>query len=192
MPNVPADCGPRTLLSRVAADESGTMRSQESGRFPAADASSTTLPRVVASARASRALVELRQVRGPQVLVVDTACAAISIAQVRRCCDDFHPQEHQVVLGVVIQVPVYADIQHIQLCPHDVLVVDLHTKPAGGEPTFVTRPESEAERQQRIFTAQTRKRCPAADASPASRRTVPGAAGMTTTGRPPARKVPAR
>jgi uncharacterized protein (DUF779 family) len=107
-------------------------------------------PLIVVSRTASAALLKLRHDRGPQVIMLGTCCATVSIVQVadRR---DFDRREYHVMLGVVAHCPVYADIRHIELCPHDTLVVDLQRGADGGRPAFVTRPESTAEQQQRVF-----------------------------------------
>jgi uncharacterized protein (DUF779 family) len=146
-----------TVLPRVAADEPESVQTGDGELLAGIVTPRCALPQIVASVGATRALLELRHVRGPQVIVLGTTCATISIAHVRNCCD-FHPCEDHVVLGVVAHCRVYADIRQIEFCPHNLLVVDLHTNPAGGRPTFATRPESEAERQQRVITAHSRKR----------------------------------
>jgi uncharacterized protein (DUF779 family) len=127
----------------------------DDGVGASADVSNVRVPQVVASASASAALVKLRHDRGPQVIELGTCCAAVSIARLRDR-RIFSPHEYHVRLGVVAHCTVYADIRQIELCPHEILVIDLHAAPHGGSPVFVTRPESRAERQQRVYAERAR------------------------------------
>lgn len=123
--------------------------SQHFGRTVTRD---TRLPRITASATATAALTKLRHDRGPLAIVLGTSCATVSVARVY-LCRDFDPGEQHVPLGVLAYCQVYAESQAIEACAHDVLVIDLHANVSGREPLFVSRPESRAERQQRIFAA---------------------------------------
>jgi hypothetical protein len=91
------------------------------------------------------------------VIVLTGPCATARVARTQRR-RDFLPHEHQVSIGQVAHCPVYADVRHIAQCPHEVIVLDLgwQSGAANHEPTFVTRPESKAEREQRIFSELTR------------------------------------
>lgn len=109
---------------------------------------------MVASPGAHAALCRLRRERGPLVIMLGSS-ATVSVARVYRGrgldLDDDH-----VMLGTVAQCPVYMDLRHIESCFRDVLVVDLHPDAYGGDPLFVSRPESRAERQQRLFAERAR------------------------------------
>lgn len=112
------------------------------------------LPRVVASPSAHAALCRLRHDRGPLVIMLGSS-ATVSIARVCRS-RDFSRDEDHVMLGTVAQCPVYMDIRYVESCLRDVLVVDLRPHGYGGDPLFVARPESRAERQQRMFAHRAR------------------------------------
>ena len=115
------------------------------------------LPRVVGSLRAQLSLAELTSERGPQVIVLSGPCAISSVAAARGR-RGFVPNEHQVRVGQVASCPVYADAEQIRMCPHEVIVLDAgwRSGTGSGDPAFVTRPESPAERQQRVFSARAR------------------------------------
>jgi uncharacterized protein (DUF779 family) len=115
------------------------------------------LPRIVGSPKAELGLAELTRERGPQVIVLSGPCVILSVAAARGR-RGFVPNEHQVLVDQVARCPVYADLQHITMCPHEVIVLDLgwRSGTANGERAFVTRPESPAERQQRVFSARAR------------------------------------
>lgn len=157
---VPVESGPRTLPPPSAADQAGTMRGRNYGRITPIEAPRPKLPQVVVSAAAADALAGLRRDRGPQVIVLGSTSATIGIAQVRDQ-GEFYPDDDDVQLGTVANCCVYADISYVEPCRHDVLVLDLRTNRAGDRPAFITRPESEAERQQRVFSAQARQHVPA-------------------------------
>ena len=131
------------------------MQEDDTRSFATGNTSGIRRPRITASARASAALLKLRHDRGPQVIELGTCAAAISIARVRDR-RAFTPHEHHLTLGIVAHCPVYADSRHIELCPHEMLVIELHTAQHAGSPIFVTRPESRAERQQRMFSERAR------------------------------------
>jgi hypothetical protein len=104
----------------------------------------------------ARAWLEQRRAdKGPQAIVLTTACTGISPVHLRRL-RDFEAVATDVLLGVVATCRVYADLRHVALCPHDVLYLDLHWQSGNDTPTIVARPESTAEQQQRIFSAQAR------------------------------------
>jgi uncharacterized protein (DUF779 family) len=115
------------------------------------------LPRVVGSPTAELSLAELTRERGPQVIVLSGPCAISSVAAARGR-RGFVPNEHQVRVDQVANCPVYADAEQIRMCPHEVIVLDLgwHSGTGSGDRAFVTRPESPAERQQRVFSARAR------------------------------------
>ena len=138
-----------------AVNEPGGMQGDDKRFTASSETSGRRLPRIVGSASASAALLQLHHDRGPQVIELGTCCAAVSIARVRDR-RDFSPHEYHVRLGVVAHCSVYADIRQIELCPHEILVIELHAAPHGGSPVFVTRPESRAERQQRVFAERAR------------------------------------
>jgi uncharacterized protein (DUF779 family) len=91
------------------------------------------------------------------VIVLSGPCALSSVAAARGR-RGFLPGEHQVLVGELVHCPVYADDRQITMCPHEVIVLDVgwRSGSSSGERTFVTRPESTAEHQQRIFSARAR------------------------------------
>jgi uncharacterized protein (DUF779 family) len=115
------------------------------------------LPRVVGSPRAELSLAELTRERGPQVIVLSgpSAISSVAAARGRR---GFVPNERQVRVDQVANCPVYADAEQIRMCPLEVIVLDLgwRSGTVSGDRAFVTRPESPAERQQRVFSARAR------------------------------------
>jgi uncharacterized protein (DUF779 family) len=115
------------------------------------------LPGIVGSASAVLGLAELRRERGPQVIVLTGPCATVQVA-ITQNGRDFVPHAHHVRIGGVADCPVYADIEHIAQCPHEVIVLDLSWQAGAGkyDPAFVTRPESKAEREQRVFSKLAR------------------------------------
>lgn len=115
------------------------------------------LPHIVGSPKAEASLAELTCERGPQVIVLSGPCAISSVAAARSR-RGFVPNEHQVRVAQIARCPVYADARQIRMCPHEVIVLDLgwRSGAAGGDRAFVTRPESRAEHQQRIFSARAR------------------------------------
>jgi uncharacterized protein (DUF779 family) len=115
-------------------------------------------PRIVTSGKAKAALETIRQQHGTQVIVLRSACSAPSIARVRSRAA-FLPQEHQVVIGSVARCPVYVDSREINSCPHETIMLDLAAAPAYGtdDTNLITRPESVAEREERIFSDHSRQ-----------------------------------
>jgi hypothetical protein len=93
--------------------------------------------------------------KGPRAILLTTACTGISPVALR-ILRDFEAAPTDVLVGVVATCRVYADLRHVALCPHDVLYLDLHWQSGMDTPTIVARPESTAEQQQRIFSAQAR------------------------------------
>lgn len=112
-------------------------------------------PHLDASRSALAALQSLRRQRGPQVIVLSSACVGISAARVRSEIG-FVPPDRLVRIGNLAHCPVYADQHVIAMCPHAGLILDMHS-PTNGTPGFVTRPESAAEWQQRIFSDRARR-----------------------------------
>jgi len=113
------------------------------------------VPHFTASRAALDALHRLRRSRGRQVIVLSPACARVSVAHVHTEVD-YVPGPGEVRLGTLAHCPIYADRGSIETCPHDGLVLDLHAvADRRGAAVFVTRPESAAERQERIFCHHT-------------------------------------
>lgn len=117
------------------------------------------VPHIVVSQRARPAIEQIRREHGPQIIVLTSACAATSIANVvpQR---GFVPSQYEMIVGRIAGCPVYADSRHITGCPHDVIIIDLGRRPGEANPAkplLVTRPESEAERQQRVFAERVRE-----------------------------------
>ena len=114
-------------------------------------------PRVVGSSNAVRTLAQMCRDVGPQVILLRGPCAAVHVARTmpRR---EFVPREYQERIGQVADCSVYADLRHIVRCPHEVIVLELgwQVGNADGETSFVTRPESLAEREQRVFSERSR------------------------------------
>jgi uncharacterized protein (DUF779 family) len=112
------------------------------------------VPHFAASRAALDALHTLRRSRGRQVVVLSPACARVSVAHVHSEVD-YVPRPGEVRLGTLAHCPIYADPRSVETCPHDGLVLDLHAADRRGPAVFVTRPESAAERQQRVFSHHT-------------------------------------
>lgn len=112
-------------------------------------------PHLDASPNTLAALQSLRTQHGRQVIVLSSACAGISAARVRSEVG-FVPSDRLVRIGTLAHCPVYADPGVVALCPHAGLILDLHLS-RNGRPVFVTRPESAAEWQQRIFSDRARR-----------------------------------
>lgn len=149
----PDQSRPRNGAARQAVNQPEGMN--DKGVGTSTDVAGMHVPQVVPSASAAAALLKLRRERGPQVIELGMRCAAVSIARVHDR-HNFNPHQHHVKLGVVANCTVYADIRHIEFCPHEMLVIDLHAAPHGGSPVFITRPESRSERQQRMFADSAR------------------------------------
>lgn len=118
------------------------------------------LPRILPSPRARQAIEQIRRERGAQVIVLTSACATTSIANLVQQ-RGFVANQYQLLVGRVAGCPVYADSRHITGCPHDVIIIDLGRRSAAidpARPLLLTRPESEAERQQRVFAERARER----------------------------------
>lgn len=111
------------------------------------------LPRVVASAKAAANLDELCHAGGPQVIVLSTSGATVSVATVRPR-HGFFPREDMTMIGQVQRCPVYADTHQLLACPYETIILDMgwRSGPPGEIRAFVTRPESKAEWQERVFT----------------------------------------
>jgi uncharacterized protein (DUF779 family) len=107
---------------------------------PHLDASPSTLAILHSSSRQ----------HGRQVIVLSSACAGISAAQVRSEIG-FVPRERLVRIGTLAHCPVYAHEKLVAMCPYSGLILDVHLS-TNGTQVFVTRPESAAEWQQRIFS----------------------------------------
>jgi uncharacterized protein (DUF779 family) len=101
------------------------------------------------------ALQTLRERHGPQVIVLGSACAGIGVARVRSETG-FVPVDNLVRIGTLAHCPVYADEDTVARWSHRVLILDVHSS-ANGRPVFVTRPESAAEWQQRVFADRARR-----------------------------------
>jgi len=112
-------------------------------------------PHVDASASALATLQTLRKRHGPQVIVLGCACSGVGVARVCRATGFVTPED-LVRIGTLADSPVYADEQAAGACPHTVLILDVHSS-AEGRPVFVTRPESAAEWQQRVFGDRARR-----------------------------------
>ena len=107
------------------------------------------IPHIAVSHSAQAALLTLGHAHGPHVVVLAATCAQVSIARVVPQAD-YVPSQDEVRVGTVAHCAVYARPSAFETCPHEGLVLDL--QPAAGALVFVTRPESRAERQQRIFS----------------------------------------
>jgi uncharacterized protein (DUF779 family) len=114
------------------------------------------VPHFTASRRALYELHLVRRSQGRQVVVLASACARVSVAHVHSEAD-YAPRDGEVRLGTLAHCPVYGTRDCIEMCPHAGLVLDVHVATDGrGTPVFFTRPESAAERQQRVFCKQAR------------------------------------
>ena len=107
-------------------------------------------PQVRVSHRAEELLRSLVQRQGANVLVLSGTAAAPSIVHVRTPVG-FQPGPCDVRIGEVASCLVYADAESICWCPHELLVLSPAQVDGGRLVSLVTRPESEAERQQRLF-----------------------------------------
>ena len=116
------------------------------------------LPHVVASAKAAANLDELRRAGGPQVIVLSTSGATVSVASVRPR-HGFFPPDGMSLIGQVQRCPVYANTHQMLACPYEMIILDVGWRcgPPGDVRKFVIRPESKAEWQQRVFTEETRR-----------------------------------
>ncbi len=119
------------------------------------------VPHIVASAKAAANLADLCRAHGPQVILLSNACGMVSVARVRSR-PGFKPHEYEMLIGRVMDCPVYADTRQLPQRPLDTIVLDAgwrsgDTGSADQDPLFVTRPESKAERQQRVFSEQARE-----------------------------------
>ncbi|HEX2307130.1 MAG TPA: hypothetical protein VHI14_02275 [Jatrophihabitantaceae bacterium] len=87
---------------------------------------------------------------GPQALVMTGAAAAPSIVHVRPLAG-FRPGPGDVLIAQLASCLVYADEDSICSCPHEQIVLSPARLDGPRLVSLVTRPESEAERQQRLF-----------------------------------------
>lgn len=113
------------------------------------------IPHLDASRSAVAVLQSLRRQDGRQVIVLSSACAGISAARVRREAG-FVPPDRLVRIGTLAECSVYADQEFVAMCPHAGLILDVHST-TNDRQVFVTRPESAAEWQQRIFSDRGRR-----------------------------------
>jgi len=110
--------------------------------------------RVTISSSATDYLRRLQAKRGHVVLEL-TGCTAPGLVRVWPQADDA-PARNAVVVGTVCGCPVYAARNHLAASPHTVLVIDIRPGPAGS--VLASRPESEAERQEREYCPARRRR----------------------------------
>lgn len=109
------------------------------------------LPNVIATPEAVALLEDLTAEDGPQVLIMDSTCAAPTIMTVVSN-KKFVPDDGQVFMTRLGPCPVYATTSKITLCPHETIVID-RARDRSETPMLVTRAESAAECQQRTFCA---------------------------------------
>lgn len=89
------------------------------------------------------------------MLVLGTSLGAVCIARVLPR-QGFTPAPYYAVIGQVAHCPVYAHMREATACQHSTLVLDGRRDTVGGDPVFLTRPESRAERQQRVYAEHAR------------------------------------
>jgi hypothetical protein len=87
---------------------------------------------------------------GAQALVMTGAAAAPSIVHIRPLVG-FRPRSGDVLIAQLASCLVYADEESICSCPHEQIVLSPARLDGPRLVSLVTRPESEAERQQRLF-----------------------------------------
>jgi uncharacterized protein (DUF779 family) len=87
---------------------------------------------------------------GAQALVMTGAAAAPSIVHVRPLAG-FRQGPRDVLIAQLASCLVYADEESICSCPHEQIVLSPARLDGPRLVSLVTRPESEAERQQRLF-----------------------------------------
>jgi uncharacterized protein (DUF779 family) len=87
---------------------------------------------------------------GAQALVITGGAAAPSIVHVRPLAG-FRPGPGDVLIAKLASCVVYADEESICSCPHEQIVLSPARLDGPRLVSLVTRPESEAERQQRLF-----------------------------------------
>jgi hypothetical protein len=107
-------------------------------------------PHIRTSDRTQDLLRSLIRQHGPQVLVISGTASAPAIVHLRPRLE-FRPQPSNVVVGQVASCLVYADEGSISLCPHELLVLTPARVDGERLVSLITRPESEAEAQQRLF-----------------------------------------
>ncbi len=149
---------PIRLDIRQGTFQTGDAMSME---YRAHSAAVSRMPHIVASAKAAANLADLCRAHGPQVILLANSCGTVRVARVRSR-PGFRPHEYEVLIGRVMDCPVYADTRQLPQRPFDTIVLDVgwrsgDTASADQDPHFVTRPESQAERQQRIFSDQARR-----------------------------------
>jgi hypothetical protein len=87
---------------------------------------------------------------GAQALVIGGAAAAPSIVHVRPLAG-FRPGPGDVLIAQLASCMVYADEESICSCPHEQIVLSPARLDGPRLVSLVTRPESDAERQERLF-----------------------------------------
>jgi hypothetical protein len=91
------------------------------------------------------------------VLVISGTASAPAIVNLRPRFG-FRPLSSDVIVGRVASCLVYADEAAISLCPHELLVLTPARVDGERLVALVTRPESEAEAQQRLFNRHVQAR----------------------------------
>jgi uncharacterized protein (DUF779 family) len=90
------------------------------------------------------------------VIVLGATCVRLTVARVGRA-SGYVPGPGEVRIGTLAHCPIYASLVAVEMCCHDGLVLDLHARAGrGAAASFVTRPESRAEWQQRVFAERAR------------------------------------
>ena len=114
-------------------------------------------PQIRTSDRARDLLRSVIRQYGSQVLVISGTASAPAIVHLRPRLG-FRPLPSDVIVGKVTSCLVYADEPSISLCPHELLVLTPARVDGERLVSLITRPESEAEAQQRLFNRHVQAR----------------------------------